>query len=110
MSAQFDPIPRDLSEAFHEVVRQFSDWRPPEPEREVSVKQRPYTMSEVCGLADGFAELMPDEVFDQLLSYMDARHLELRGELAKDRSYANGARSLLKLINDRKEYWRRLYS
>lgn len=103
-----DPIPSYLIEAFHQVVRFCSDWRPPEPEREVTIKGTFYTMSEVCGLLSTCSVRLPADIFDQLyVVYMDASHTHLREKLDAERSYAAGAYCLLKLIDDRKADYRR---
>lgn len=104
-----DPMPSHLIEAFHQVVRFFSDWRPPEPEREVRIEGNFYTMTEVCGLLSTCSVGLPAEIFDRLYSvYMDARHSHLREKLGAERSYATGAYCLCKLIDDRKAEYRRL--
>ena len=103
-----DPIPSDLIEAFDQVVRFVSDWRPPEPEREVRLKGTFYTMSEVCGLLGTSSVRLPADIFDHLSSvYMDASHKHLSEKLGAERTYAAGAYCLLKLIDDRKAEYRR---
>jgi hypothetical protein len=97
------PIPTELAEAFRDAVGLFRDWSPGLPKAiEVSVKGKSYSMSEVCHLVDHFSGQLPQDVFDALLSYMHAPHTDLRRELVSDRSYATGARCLVKLIGDRK--------
>ena len=98
-----DPTPNYLSEAFHQVVWFYSDWRPPEPEREVNIKGSFYTMSAVCGLLSTCSIRLPEEIFNRLyFDYMDASHTHLREKLAAERSYAAGAFCLVKLIDDLK--------
>lgn len=102
-----DPIPNDLIEAFDQVVRFMSDWRPPEPERAVRLKGTFCTMSEVCRLLGMSSVRLPPDIFDHLSSvYIDASHKHLSEKLGAERTYAAGADFLLKLIDDRKAEYR----
>jgi hypothetical protein len=102
------PIPTRLSEAFHRAVELYSDWSAAFAEREVSIDGKPYSMSAVCRLLSGFSDQLPENVFDELRFLMRAHQVEIKGHLAKDRSYAMGAKYLLELIDARKAAYRRL--
>jgi hypothetical protein len=104
MARSSDPIPRQLSKAFHDAVSLFPIWSVALAEREVTIKGRPYTMSytmsQVCRLVAGFSDPLPHGVFDELLSHMHA--IGDKFELSRKPSYATAARCLLKLIENRK--------
>jgi hypothetical protein len=103
-----DPIPSYLREAFSEAVELFSNWSPAAPEREVSIHERRFTISEVCGLVDGYADLIPDSVVVALTFNMQTPHTALREKLARVPTYSTGAKCLRRLISDRKADYRRL--
>jgi hypothetical protein len=97
-----DPIPNYLREAFGEAVQLFSDWSPAVPEREVSINGRPFTMSGVCGLVDGYGDPIPDSVVAELTTHLRFSHAALKKQLERDSSYSTGAKCLRRLISDRK--------
>jgi hypothetical protein len=103
-----DPIPNYLREAFSEAVELFSNWSPAAPEREVSIHERRFTISEVCGLVDGYADPIPDSVVVGLTSNMQTPHTALRERLARVPTYSTGAKCLRRLISDRRADYRRL--
>ena len=103
-----DPLLENLSEAFNNAVWLFADWTSSLPELEVSLDRKPFSMSAVCGLVDGFSDPLPEQVVDRLLSYMRIQHAELKHKLTLDRSYAVGARCLLGLIDSRKAEYQML--
>ncbi|HXW48044.1 MAG TPA: hypothetical protein VEK31_01230 [Xanthobacteraceae bacterium] len=103
-----EPIPNYLREAFSEAVQLFSNWNPALSEREVSVNGRPFTMSGVCGLVDGYADPMSDAVVAELTTHLRTSHAALKKQLEKDPSYSTGARCLRRLISDRKADYRYL--
>jgi hypothetical protein len=83
-----DPIPTDLSAAFHNAVWLYSDWMPSLPEPQVRLGSKTYDMSALCNLVDCFRDRLPDDVFDRLMIYMrDIRYTLLRQKLAADQSY-----------------------
>jgi hypothetical protein len=91
---------------FCEALSKFSDWWG-EPEPEVSFECKSYSISTICGFAMEFGDPLPESVYVELLSQMDAHYQNLKEDLSKDRSYKMGARCLLRLIDDRKEEYRR---
>jgi hypothetical protein len=99
--AEQSPIPTDLSAAFHRAVWSFRDWGFARFEPSVSVNQNPFLMSAVCDLVIKFRDPLPSNVFDKLLSYTLEGPPSLRRDLVEDRSYATGARCLLKMVRDR---------
>ena len=105
-----DPIPNSLREAFRQAVQLFSDWSPAVSEREVSINGRPFTMSGVCGLVDGYADPIPDGVVAELTTHLQTSHTALKKQLEKDPSYSTGAKCLRRLIFDRKADYRHLAS
>jgi hypothetical protein len=105
--AEQSPIPANLSAAFHRAVWSFRDWGFIRFEPSVSVDQNPFLISTVCDLVMKFKDPLPDNVFAKLLSYTLEGYNELGGDLAKDRSYATGARCLLKMISDRNAEYQR---
>jgi hypothetical protein len=102
------PIPNYLREAFAEAIELFSDWSPATPEREISINGRPFTMSGVCGLVDGYADPIPDSVVVALVTHLQPQHTALKKQLAKNPSYTTGAKCLRRLISDRKVDYQRL--
>jgi hypothetical protein len=92
-------IPIEWADGFHLAVARFRSWRPPEPETEISISRRPYSMSMVCDYAMKFKDALPQPVFDGLAaSYIKGQDAELRQALDADPSYATAASCLLKLI------------
>jgi hypothetical protein len=102
------PMTARLREAFHRAVELYPDWSAAFAEREVSIEGKPHSISAVCRLVAGFSDQLPDNVFDELRFLMRAHHVEIKENLAKDRSYAIGAKYLLKLIDAKKSAYRRL--
>jgi hypothetical protein len=93
-----NPLPLYLREAFHQAVGDYWGWERGAPEPEVSLQQRrPCSISTVCSIVMNFDEAMPDDIY-QALYKLDTS----TDELAKDHSYRNGARWLLRLIDARK--------
>jgi hypothetical protein len=100
-------IPPDLERAFMETLWAYSDWDRGGPEPEISLERRPFKLSAVCGLLANFDAPMPDVIYDQLTSLMDAANADLTEELTNNRSYVVGARCLLRLIDARTAEYRR---
>jgi hypothetical protein len=98
-----EPIPQKLREAFDQAVSVYSSWTPLLPERLVTIDDRFFTMSEVCGLVDKFRDALPMPAFDRLSSYM-AEHRQLREKLELDRRYSTAANCFRKLIERRKQF------
>jgi len=98
-----EPIPQKLREAFDQAVSVYSSWTPLLPERLVTIDDRFFTMSEVCGLVDKFRDALPMPAFDRLSSYM-AEHKQLRGKLERDQTYSTAADCFRQLIERRKQH------
>jgi hypothetical protein len=100
-----DPIPSELSHAFHVAVQRCADgsWSPAQPDvPTMKVEGKDYTARQVCEFVTGFSDTLPDEVLGILLSSLGRDvHSDLMQELAQHRTYAVGARCLLTLIDRR---------
>ena len=103
MSNGGEPIPQKLREAFDQAVSVYSNWTPLLPERLVTVDDRFFTMSEVCGLVDKFRDPLPLPVFDQLSGYL-AEHKILTDSLQQDQTYSTAAKCFRQLIERRKRH------
>ena len=60
-----------------------------------------YTIGEVCNLTIEFSDALPDDLLGSLMYFLNAGDRDLLEGLASDRSYAGGARCLLKLMSRR---------
>jgi len=100
--ANDEPISQKLREAFDQAVSVYSNWTPLLPERLVTIDDRFFTMSEVCGLVDKFRDALPMPTFGRLSGYM-AEHGELRDKLERDKTYSTAADCFRKLIESRKQ-------
>jgi hypothetical protein len=99
-----NPVPPYLREAFQQAVGDYWGWDKGDLEPEVSLQQRPpCSISTVCSLVMNFDDAMPENIYRAL------HNLDIAtDELAKDRSYRNGARWLIRLIDARRtDYGRR---
>jgi hypothetical protein len=93
-----NPLPLYLREALHRAVADYWGWERGGAEPEVSLQQRrPCSISTVCSMVINFDETMPEDI-DNALYRLDTA----TDQLAKDHSYRNGARWLLRLIAARK--------
>jgi hypothetical protein len=95
----FDP--RHLRDAFYGAVQLYPNWTPSDHGPLVSVDGRRYTIGQVCNLTIGFSDPMPDNLFGNLMYFLNAGDRDLMEDLAKDGSYAGGARYILELMNRR---------
>ena len=95
-------IPRGYADAFRDVVFEFTNWSPSIPEFTFRIERQSYSMSAVCNLVSIYKDKLPAEVFEELSSRIHLQQTDLRGELAKDPTYATGAKCLRRLISDRK--------
>ena len=104
-----DPIPRDLQEAFKEVVYRYaqSEWTPDGPELLVSIDFKPFGFETVCGLVDNFDDPLPEDLLHLLLANIHCRDEDLKEDLATKRSYSSAARALRLLMQRRKEAYRK---
>jgi hypothetical protein len=91
--------PHHLRDAFYGAVQLYPNWIPSDHEPLVSVDGRRYTISQACNLMIGFSDPMPDNLFGNLMYFLNAGDRDLMEDLAKDRSYAGGARYLLELMH-----------
>ena len=92
------PISRHLRDAFYGAVQLYANWTAFGHGPLVSVDGRRYTISDVCNLAIEISDGMPDDLLGSLMFFLNAGDQDLLEGLAKDRSYASGARCLLKLM------------
>ena len=100
------PIPDDLRAAFRRAVWSYADWNPGLPEPEVTLHDRLYALSCLCGLVDEFHDRLAEDVFDRLMSYLrEIRYTLLRQRLVADHSYAAAGQCFLRLIEDRKRHF-----
>jgi hypothetical protein len=102
------PIPRNLQEAFKEVVYRYAarEWTPDGPDLEVSIDFKSYSFETACGFVDIFDDPLPEDLLDLLLAQMHDQDSDLRSDLASKKSYSSGARSLRLLIQRRKDAFR----
>ena len=98
---QSKPISRHLREAFYGAVQLYPSWTAHSPGPIVIVDSRRYSISEVCNLALDSSDGLPDDLLGNLMYFLNAGDQDLLEGLAKDRSYAGGARCLLKLMHRR---------
>jgi hypothetical protein len=83
----------------------YWSWERGAAEPEVSLQQRlPCSISTVCSMVMNFDEAMPQDIYHALYKLDTSTD-----ELAKDHSYRNGARWLLRLIDARKADYRRTH-
>jgi len=93
-----NPLPQYLREAFQQTVTDYWGWQRGSAEPEVSLQhRRPCSISTVCSMVMNFDEAMPENVCRALYKLDTSTD-----ELAKDHSYRNDARWLLRLIDARK--------
>jgi hypothetical protein len=95
--------PKELRDAFWGAIGAYKDWRPRQPEPEVSLHQQPTVISLICDSVSKHDGPMPDSLW---------LHLEMvtrvSEQLPEDRSYRSGARFLGRLIKVRKDLFDRL--
>jgi hypothetical protein len=100
------PVPDDLRAVFLAAVWAYADWNPALPEPEVSLGDRNYALSAVCGLVGDFQDRLAEDVFDRLMSYLrEIRYTLLRQKLVAEPSYAAAGHCFLRLIEDRKRHF-----
>jgi len=102
-----DAISDDLARAFFRAVERYQlEWTPSIPELKVDFEGKSFSMTEVCGLVESFADPLPAPLFDMLLYCMDMSRADLRGKLAADRTYGTAAYCLREIIRRRQEDYR----
>jgi hypothetical protein len=100
-NSKSEPIPRWVRDAFHGAVQLYGDWSSTNDGPVVKVGDRLYTIRQACEFAAGFEEEMPESLVGNLIYFLNAGDKDLLEELGKDRSYAGGARYVLKLMSRR---------
>ena len=98
---QSEPISRHLRDAFYGAVQLYPHWTEFGHGPLVSVDGRRYTINQVCNLVVEISDGMPNDLLGCLMFFLNVGDQDLLEGLAKDRSYASGARYLLKLMNRR---------
>jgi hypothetical protein len=99
-------IPDDLRNAFRNAVWSYADWNPALAEPEVTLGDRHYVLTAVCGLVDEFRDRLAEDIFDRLMSYLrEIRYTLLRQRLVAEHSYAAAGHCFLRLIEDRKRHF-----
>ena len=92
-----EPLPEAVREAFREAICLFKSGS---PQRSVSFRKlQRLSLSGVCDLVLSYrTEPLPVNVHDELWNLLD--EIDPKVQLAKDPSYATGARCLGKLLQD----------
>ncbi len=96
------PVPPSVRDAFYLAVQLYPSWTPAEDKALVSIDGQHWTIGQICELAAGIGDPMPDILLGNLMLFLAAEDEDLMEDLAKDRSYAGGARYLLKLMDRRR--------
>jgi hypothetical protein len=96
-----EPISRHMRDAFYGAVQLYPDWTPAGQGPFVSVDGYRYTISQVCNLASAFSDGLPDDLLGSLMFFLNEGDRDLLETLANERTYAGGARYLLKLMDRR---------
>ncbi len=93
-----EPLPNDVGQAFLEAIRLYKDWRFGGSEPLVSFRKlRQISISGVCELVLSYRnEPLPENIHKVLRNVIGVARAN---PLDKDRSYAAGARCLLKMID-----------
>lgn len=94
----------EAREAFCIVVKFYrsADWSPALPAlTKVVVCGQPLTLRQVCDMVAHIIEPLPDSVVSDLVTCLRARHQLIEENFARDRTFAAGASSLLRLMDER---------
>jgi hypothetical protein len=94
-------LSRHLRNAFFGAVQLYPNWTTLGPDLVVRVDGRNYTISEVCNLVIDCSDRLPTDLLGGLMHFLNAGDRDLLEDLAKDGSYAGGARCLLELMHRR---------
>jgi hypothetical protein len=81
-SSDLPRIPENIRSAFREAVGLFCNWWGPAPEPLVSVDQRHFTISAVCGFVMKFDDVMP-EYLRYLLELINAHKAKYHQSLCE---------------------------
>jgi|SRR6516225_3688774 hypothetical protein len=98
---QSEPISRHLRDVFYGAVQLFPNWTALDHGPLVMVDGQRYTISEVCNLVIECNDGLSADLLGSLMYFLNAGDQDLLESLAKDGSYANGARCLLELMRRR---------
>lgn len=90
-------VPNDLRHAFWGAIGAFSNWRPGQPEPEVSYQQRPTSISIICSLIEQYEEQMPGDLWRLLIS-----QTRRSAEPPLDQSFSSGGKFLQEEIADKR--------
>lgn len=93
-----EQISRHLRDAFYGAVQLYPNWTGLDHGPLVNVDGRRYTIKEVCNLMMEFGDDLPDDLVGNLMYFLSAGDRDLLEGLARDKSYAGGARCLLELM------------
>jgi len=94
----------DAREAFCIAVKFYrsGDWNPALPAfNKVEVRGQPLTLRQVCGFVEHITDPLPNSVVSDLLTSMRARRRNIEEDTTLYRTYAGGARCLLRLMDER---------
>jgi hypothetical protein len=94
----------DYLRAFDAAVEYFAsgDWIASLPDlKKISIDGKPYSIRQVCALVGTFDDRLPDEVYKALRNQMHLGSEESQRKLARAGSYAEAAKCLLELIEQR---------
>ena len=106
-SSEKPAISPQLAETFFEAVRAYVRWTFGNPEPTATFYRDALPISTVCRSVDRFTDPLPADVFDALCFLVAGKaNKHLKEKLEADRTYATGARCLLKLIEARQTEWR----
>ena len=109
MTEPSNDLKQKLHDAFRQAVRNFGvSWSPAIHGPELIIDGRPYTIEAVCGLVIdcGLSYPLPAATYAELCGHFDAGHQDLAVRLAKDPSYENAAKCLVKLVANKKAEYR----
>jgi hypothetical protein len=94
----------DAREAFCIAVKFYrsGDWSPALPAfNKIEVRGQPLTLRQVCGLVEHITDPLPNSVVSDLLTSLRARHRNIEESTTLYRTFAGGARCLLRLMDER---------
>ena len=94
----------DAREAFCIAVKFYrsGDWNPALPAfNKFEVRGQPLTLRQVCGLVEHITDPMPNSVVSDLLTSLRALRRNIEENTTLHRTYAAGAKCLLRLMDER---------
>lgn len=99
----------DACEAFWIAVKFYrsGEWSPALPARNrINVDETDLTLRQVCSLVEHITRPLPDSVVSDLFTSLQLRHSHLEKRLVTDRTYALGARCLIRLMDESEKAFR----